>query len=507
MVGAASLNSTQLAVDSVLGQVNTTTVPEPEKPSLSAPNEEEVPERINKTEGNGAAGVKKAEAAALVWSKNALWAIYAWIWVCFFMLAFYSSIGTNVLVNAYANFKTAPEISTAAILATVVGGVVKLPIAKIVNIWASKSGICLAFSSTPFIYTAFTGPLAAQSFLNMTTWRFSRTPLSGNTNMRYTRYNGHGVAMPFSKLTKLDIVNQYGLSARDLRTLDVPSDGFPHILIRESTLLIHMFNLRLLVQADQMLVFHLAETSTQEPDTISRVFLRDLKSKLRGDPGLGVSVGLPYELRILEAALAAVTSTLEAEYVLTKDQVMKTLGMVDKEEGEIHSNLRTLLELVRKLAATEKRARQVRSAVQDVLNTDEDMAAMYLSDKQAGKPHQVEDHQDVEYLLEAYYKASDAVVQEATSLMGTIQQTEESIQSILDVRRNQIMVLEAKIEILMLGMAVATLVAGWYGMNVVNYFEESGTAFAVLVSSSLVAIAFLSRYGFRQLRRIQKMHL
>ncbi|KAE8342219.1 hypothetical protein BDV24DRAFT_131045 [Aspergillus arachidicola] len=336
---------------------------------------------------------------------------------------------------------------------------------------------------------------------------FSRTPLSGNTNMRYTRYNGHGVEMPFSKLTKLDIVNQYGLSARDLRTLDMPSDGFPHILIRESTLLIHMFNLRLLVQADQMLVFHLEETSTQEPDTISRVFLRDLESKLRGDPGLGVSVGLPYELRVLEAALAAVTSTLEAEYVLTKDQVMKTLRMVDKEEGEIHSNLRTLLELVRKLAATEKRARQVRSAVQDVLNTDEDMAAMYLSDKQAGKPHPVEDHQEVEYLLEAYYKASDAVVQEATSLMGTIQQTEESIQSILDVRRNQIMVLEAKIEILMLGMAVATLVAGWYGMNVVNYFEESGTAFAVLVSSSLVAIAFLSRYGFRQLRRIQKMHL
>ncbi|KNG89423.1 hypothetical protein ANOM_003151 [Aspergillus nomiae NRRL 13137] len=335
----------------------------------------------------------------------------------------------------------------------------------------------------------------------------SRTQLSGNTDMQYTRYNGHGVAMPFNRLTKLDMVNQFGLSARDLRTLDVPSDGFPHILIRESTLLIHMFNLRLLVQADQMLVCHMEPTPTEESDTISRVFLRDLESKLRGDPGLGVSVGLPYELRVLEAALAAVTSTLEAEYVLTKDQTMKTLRMVDKEEGEIHSNLRTLLDLMRKLATIEKRARQVRSAVQDVLNTDEDMAGMYLSDKRAGKPHHVEDHQDVEYLLEAYYKASDAVVQEAASLMGTIQQTEESIQSILDVWRNQIMVLEAKIEILMLGMAVATLVAGWYGMNVVNYFEESGTAFAVLVSSCLVAIAFLSRYGFRQLRRIQKMHL
>lgn len=325
--------------------------------------------------------------------------------------------------------------------------------------------------------------------------------------MPYTRYDDRGAAVPFSKLTKLDIVNKYGLSARDLRTLDVSSDGFPHILIRESTLLIHMFSLRLLVQADQMLLFHLEEVTPQEPGTISRVFRSDLEGKLRGDPGLGVSVGLPYELRVLEAALAAVTSTLEAEYVLAKRQVTRTLRMVDKEEGEIHSNLRTLLELVRELATIEKRARQVRSAVQDILNTDEDMAAMYLSDKQAGKPHKVDNHQDVEYLLEAYYKASDAVVQEAASLMGTINQTEETIQAILDVRRNQIMVLEAKIEILMLGMAVATLVAGWYGMNVINYFEESGPAFAGLVSFCLVAIAFISRYGLRQLRRIQKMHL
>ncbi|KAF3388423.1 Siderophore iron transporter mirB [Penicillium rolfsii] len=174
-------------------------------------------------------GVKKAEVVLLVWSKTAIWAIYAWIWVCFFMLAFHSSIGSNAIFNAYANFKTAPEISTSAILATVVGGVIKLPVAKILNIWgraealiiftvvfivgiitlascegpdgfaagytlywvgygaiylildvfiADTSGLrnrafAFAFSSTPFICTAFTGPLAAQSFLNTTTWRWA----------------------------------------------------------------------------------------------------------------------------------------------------------------------------------------------------------------------------------------------------------------------------------------------------------------------------------------------
>jgi magnesium transporter len=271
--------------------------------------------------------------------------------------------------------------------------------------------------------------------------------------------------------------------------------------------MIHMFDLRLLIQADQVLLFQLEETPNHSPDTISRVFRRDLAGKLRGDQGLGVSVKLPYELRVLEAVLAAVTSTLEAEFVLAKKEVKRTLSMVDKEEGEVHSQLRTLLELVRTLAGIEKRARQVRSAVQELLNTDEDMADMYLSDKRAGRPHEPQDHQDVEYLLEAYYKASDSVVQESASLMGAIQQSEETMQSVLDVRRNQIMVLEAKIEILMLGLSVATLVAGWYGMNVINYFEDSPVAFGVLVSFCLVGIAMIGRYGFRRLRRIQRMHM
>ncbi|KAF7592242.1 hypothetical protein BBP40_000443 [Aspergillus hancockii] len=329
----------------------------------------------------------------------------------------------------------------------------------------------------------------------------------GNVEMKYTMYDTTGAAMPVSTLTKLDAATRYGLSARDLRTIDLPSNGFPHILVRESTVLIHMFDLRLLMQADRVLLFHLEETPNREPDTISLVFRRDLAGKLRGDQGLGVSVKLPYELRVLEAVLAAVASTLEAEFVLAKNQVTRTLGMVDKEEGEVHSQLRTLLELVRTLAGIEKRARQVRSAVQELLNTDEDMADMYLSDKRAGKPHEPQDHQDVEYLLEAYYKASDAVVQEAASLMGAIQQTEESMQSILDVRRNQIMVLEAKIEIVMLGLSVATLVAGWYGMNVINNLEESAVAFGALVSFCLLGIAVISRYGFYRLRRIQRMHM
>lgn len=145
------------------------------------------------------------------------------------MLALQQSIASNVFYYAYSSFDSAPQISTANILATIIGGVLKLPIAKSLNIWgrtegfvffvgiyllgmiiiaasngpnayaagyvfywigydaiylildvfiADTSGLrnrafAFAFSSTPFICTAFTGSLAAESFIRMTTWRWA----------------------------------------------------------------------------------------------------------------------------------------------------------------------------------------------------------------------------------------------------------------------------------------------------------------------------------------------
>lgn len=145
------------------------------------------------------------------------------------MLAFQQSIGNNVNYYAYSGFSAAPQISTANILASIVGGILRLPAAKIINVWGRAEGLfvffciyelgmiiiaacngpdgyaagytlywigydCIyvildifiadtsglrnrafafGFVTTPFICTAFTGPLAAQSFLSMTSWRWA----------------------------------------------------------------------------------------------------------------------------------------------------------------------------------------------------------------------------------------------------------------------------------------------------------------------------------------------
>ncbi|KAL3475216.1 major facilitator superfamily domain-containing protein [Aspergillus californicus] len=197
--------------------------------TLFARNEKEIEQNPDKVTEDAHIGVQKAEAAAMVWSKSAVYGTYAWIWVCFFLLALQSAISGTVINNAFASFSSAPQIATANILYGIIGGVLKLPIAKVLNLWGRAEGFVVflgvyilgliivaacnnpdsyaagyvlfyvgynalflimdvfiadtsgmrnraftfAFSQTPFICTAFTGPLAGQKFLEITTWRWA----------------------------------------------------------------------------------------------------------------------------------------------------------------------------------------------------------------------------------------------------------------------------------------------------------------------------------------------
>ncbi|KAJ5579661.1 Siderochrome iron transporter 2 [Penicillium hispanicum] len=197
-------------------------------PSLERHDEKEVLEHPSEVNTDAQIGLQKAEAAALVYSRKTVIGIYAWIWVCYFMLAFHQTMLTSLSNYVFGSFKSAPQITTAYIASSIVGGVLKLPLGKTLNLWGRAEGLvislviyvigmiilaacngpntfvggyvlywigyyCLylileifiadttglrnrawafAFSTTPFICTAFTAPLAAQSFITTSGWRW-----------------------------------------------------------------------------------------------------------------------------------------------------------------------------------------------------------------------------------------------------------------------------------------------------------------------------------------------
>lgn len=333
----------------------------------------------------------------------------------------------------------------------------------------------------------------------------SRSRMNEATELVCTVFDANGAIKAWeTRMTKSEISKQFGIDNRDLRNVDLVSEGIPLLLVRPSTIFISIFSLRLLIQSDRVLLFLFDSERTGV--NMQDVFEHDLQSRLRRDPGFGSMTNLSYELRVVDAALSSVIAMLEAEHLLLRGEVEQHLHD-SKNEDLVHSALGELLESGKRLVVIEQRARQVRSALQELLNNDEDLACMYLSDRQAGKAHIVEDHQEVEYLLEAYYKNVDAIAESAKSLTGDVNRTARMVQSILDVRRNQIMIFEAKLEIWMLGFAASTFVAGLYGMNVVNYFESSASAFAVLTTACVAGTAVISRYGMWKLRKFRRLHL
>ncbi|KAJ5096905.1 Magnesium transporter MRS2/LPE10 [Penicillium angulare] len=333
----------------------------------------------------------------------------------------------------------------------------------------------------------------------------SRSRMNDSTELRCSLFvPGKSTKFEETRLTKAEVAQVYGVDGRELRNADLKSQGIPHILVRPATIFISIFSLRLLVQSDRVLLF-LPDSET-DGVRMEDVFEHNLQSKIRAEQGSGFTPTLPFELRVLDAALASVTAILEAEHLILQGEVENRLRVSAKEDLA-HLTLVELLERGKRVATIEQRARQFRSALQELLNNDEDLALMYLSDRQAGKPHAIADHQEVEYLLEAYYKNADAIAEAAGALVGEVNRTARATESMLDVRRNQIMVFEAQLEIWMLGLATSTFVAGLIGMNVVNYMEETPFAFAWLVSGCAVATLLIARFGMLKLKKFRKMHL
>lgn len=362
----------------------------------------------------------------------------------------------------------------------------------------------------------------------------SRSPSGADLKLRCTEFDANGsVTLVAGEFKKSELIAKYGLQPRDLRKID--SSVLPHILVRPSAILINLLHLRVLIQSDRVLVFDAYGSTDSYTQSL---FMYDLEGKLRqkADPrSPNASSYLPYEFRALEAVLISVTSGLEAEFALVRDPVTHILR--ELEEDIDREKLRHLLIHSKKLGTFEQKARLVRDAIDDLLNADDDLADMYLTEKrQLAKqtsvattnttsattsssmssassssatpaPREEGDHQEVEMLLESYHKICDEIVEISGNLISNIRNTEEVVKAILDANRNQLMLLEIKFSVGTLGLAGGTLIAGLYGMNLNNFIEETDWGFGAVTIVCFGLSAIISVYGMRKLRKVQKVRM
>ncbi|AES62069.2 magnesium transporter MRS2-like protein [Medicago truncatula] len=110
---------------------------------------------------------------------------------------------------------------------------------------------------------------------------------------------------------------------------------------------------------------------------------------------------------------------------------------------------------------------QVRDELAQLLEDDDDMADLYLSRKAsiATSHFDENDVEELEQLLEAYFKQSDDTLNKLTALREYIDDSEDYINIQLDNHRNNLIQLELFLTSGTIGLSIFSLVAGIFGMN------------------------------------------
>ncbi|KAK9129716.1 hypothetical protein Sjap_010203 [Stephania japonica] len=207
---------------------------------------------------------------------------------------------------------------------------------------------------------------------------------------------------------KYSIMRRTGLPARDLRILD-PLLSYPStVLGREKAIVINLEHIKSIITAQEVLLLNSRDPSVSPfveelQRRISHLHhARRTSQEFDGDhqlmsPGGGEDCSggegprvLPFEFVALEACLEAACSSLDTE---VREIVELDLGLAKTLEQEAHpaldkltSKISTLnLERVRqiksRLVAITGRVQKVRDELEHLLDDDEDMAEMYLTEK------------------------------------------------------------------------------------------------------------------------------
>ncbi|TPX23301.1 hypothetical protein DIZ76_012629 [Coccidioides immitis] len=91
-------------------------------------------------------GVKQAKAVAAAWTKTALVGAYVGIFLVFFVLSLQQQITGNLTAYVTSAFSKHTLLATTTVISSIISAAVRLPVAKIMDIWGRVEGYLLMVS-------------------------------------------------------------------------------------------------------------------------------------------------------------------------------------------------------------------------------------------------------------------------------------------------------------------------------------------------------------------------
>lgn len=371
------------------------------------------------------------------------------------------------------------------------------------------------------------------------------------------------------EVDKYAIMHRVGIHARDLRILDPLLSYPSTILGRERAIVLNLEHIKAIITAEEVLLRNpmdevvipfvqelcrrlpIRGSDSSQGHDGSEGDGKDLEghagkpmwSPNRGDhddntPGKDVP---PFEFRALEVALEAICSFLDARTTELETSAYPALDELTKKISS--RNLDRVRKLKSSMTRLNARVQKVRDELEQLLDDDDDMADLFLTRKMAGassplagssapvwastSPTAVasraswvskaslnhgaptatdaDDVEELEMLLEAYFMQIDGTLNKLTTLREYIDDTEDYINIQLDNHRNQLIQLELILSSATVVVALFSLVAGIFGMNIpFEWNENHAEAFTWVVVATSIAclVIFIAVLGYARYKHL-----
>ena len=360
-----------------------------------------------------------------------------------------------------------------------------------------------------------------------------------------------------TQILKQQLADELGLPLRDLRIVDpsFPSQIQATFMARPNAIIFCIENIKVVVQQNEALVFNPYDSSVQEfvPALQQQIMLAMNGHDENGKTKVLLN-SIRFEHIVIETALNVVCSSLLRRVRALRPAVSNALqGLRAESKGlnVVETQVDELLPLKNKLDVLHKRVREVKRAITEILNSDEDMSMMQLgspflykksvqnssdqkstidlsrfseydddrkittndnnsdanlssderdSDDARGKQHFAS--MNMEMLFESYLNEVEWISAEVEDEIDEITNTEESLVLQLDLLRNRLLRFELMLSISSFIITCGALITGLFGMNLLSHIEFHKSAFYIvtglMVSGMISAYLALNRYAKRQ---------
>ncbi|XP_053324103.1 magnesium transporter MRS2 homolog, mitochondrial isoform X2 [Spea bombifrons] len=301
----------------------------------------------------------------------------------------------------------------------------------------------------------------------------------------------------FTERKKTELYQELGLQARDLRFQHLMS-----ITSRNKRIILRMEFLKAVITSEYLLILDYRNLH------LDHWLFRELAPQLAGEGQL-VTYSLPFEFRALEAILQHRMSTLQGRLQYLQPYILETLeALVDPKLLSIdRSKLHVLLQNGKSLSELETDIKVFKETILEILDEDELIEDLCLT--KMAYPQVLEesasriDHaEEMELLLENYYRQADDLANAARELRVLIDDSESVIFINLDSHRNVMMRLNLQLTMGTFSLSLFGLIGVAFGMNLESSFEENPQVFwlvtgIMFLGSGLIwrrLLSFLGRH-------------